>query len=172
MRERPGNYAIVVTVAVIVIALLAVWIGANVITNGGGDEDEAEQLTDRDVFGPEAPDNTRDERMSRETCASEDSIAWHEAVDYVGNEVALSGPVLEVNQGGEGGAAATIVVGERTEDAPPLVDIALTATAEGDYAEGIEQVFGGKEVCVIGVIQSSEGRFQIVINESEDIVLL
>jgi YD repeat-containing protein len=80
--------------------------------------------------------------------------------------------LTQTKSGKEEGSETTIVIGSDNVEPAMRLDIVLTENAIADFERSPAEYFEDEQVCVIGVIQAVAGNLQIVINESEDIILL
>ena len=132
-----------------------------------GTPEELDDTEDIDVIPPELPpEDTDGESALRESCSADEAISWNSAVDHVGNEIALIGPVYEVDASG---SETSIVVGSDEVEPALRVEIVLTESALSELDGDPSELFSDAEICAVGVMQSVGGNLRMVVNEPDSL---
>ena len=145
-------------------------LGVACTTDTNDDDDAPDQspipIETPEIIPPEPPAADTDDTPVITTCAAPEAISWIEAVDYVGSEQAVFGPVYSVE---EGDGMATLTIGTDEVEPARRFDVVLTQNALADIAGDLNDLYPNDEqVCAIGVVQAVGGNIQIVVNEMED----
>jgi hypothetical protein len=176
MDHIPTHARIVLVPVTAVVVTLSLVLAACSDDQGDGDpgpDASPQPLGEVDAPGPERPANETDDRLPAAggpSCSASESISWNAAVDHVGSQVTVIGPVYEV--GDASGDQLTVTMGSSEVEPSRRLDVLLTANALNDIEGDARELFEGEEVCVFGDIESVDGNHQIVVNESEDLTRL
>ena len=96
------------------------------------------------------------------TC--DDPVVWHEAEAHIGQDAAVVGPVAAVRTVEEVGGAPTFVNLGSAHPDPGRFDIVIYADVRSEFDASPEELFGDREVCVVGHVRERDGVAQIVLD--------
>jgi hypothetical protein len=158
-RLSASRVAVIVVVAVLV--LLGIWIAGNVAGGGGANENAAGPPPEVPAPANAPPASAT---VAAPSCGPGSHISWADAPQHIDSRVAIEGPVKSVSAG-EGGAAQ-IVLGEG--DARPVV-VNLLPQAVQTLPVPAQAAYGGKTLCVVGVVQNIGGQLEMNVDRTSDI---
>lgn len=103
-----------------------------------------------------------------ENCA----VSWREAMQYIGLDVTLQGPVVDIRQiSRPGGEAVAIALGAGPSE-PNGVDVIIPPFAVGRFNPPPDELFADQRVCVRGYVAAGADRLRIYISSPDDITIL
>ena len=100
-----------------------------------------------------------------DSCSSSNHVSWDDAANHLDQKVALVGPVMDVQSSSQG--VATVTIGYGNTGKP--VTVVLTSSMASRLPQTPQQLYSGKTLCVIGVLQAVGKNYQMVADQPSDI---
>ena len=154
--------------AVVVLGFLVAFAFGQIDSSGGNSNANASTGAPPEVplgAGQPANPSTGGGSGAVDSCTGSNHVSWDDAANHLDQKVALVGPAMDVQSSSQGVASITIGVGNTGKP----VTVVITSSMASRLPKTPQELYAGKTLCVIGVLQAVGKNFQIVADQPNDI---
>ena len=155
-------------VSVMVLGFLVAFAIGQIDSSGGNSSANASTSAPPEVplgAGQPANPNTGGGTGEVDSCSGSNHVSWDDASNHLDQKIALVGPVMDVHSSSQGVATVTIGIGNTGKP----VTVVITSSMASRLPQTPQQLYSGKTLCVIGVLQAVGKNFQMVADQPSDI---
>lgn len=99
------------------------------------------------------------------------SIQWDEAINHVGEQGTVCGPVLDANYASTSNGQPTFLNLGRAYPDPDRFTVLIWGSNRGKFSPPPEQVYAGKTICATGLIEEYQGSAEIEAKTPDNIAI-